>query len=205
MTPAAALRTGRVYEFGRLFQRGPLFSREPDVMGKLNGKIFVGNTDRSAILAVRDRDRSPPIPLPGEAPISKPVGEALAAEAAGLGKTGHPLHRLTGAHPGIWAGVDKDSIILGRSLRVFLWAWAVSGRDYGPDGQAVFPGEFEIPLVMGGHRHNSACAVVHQNVGGDPDRDLLPGERVDRFLGGVDPFLFGLLLSLFHPGGPDSP
>ena len=47
-------------------------------------------------------------------------------------------------------------------------------RAHPPDGQAVGAGEVEVALVVGGHRHHRAGAVVRQHVVGDEHRDPSP-------------------------------
>ena len=46
------------------------------------------------------------------------------------------------------------------------------------DVEAVHPGELEVALVAARHGHDRPGAVAHQHVVGDPDRDVLAGDRV---------------------------
>ena len=46
------------------------------------------------------------------------------------------------------------------------------------DRQAELPRELEVALVVGGHRHDGAGAVLAEDEVGDPDRHRLAGERV---------------------------
>ena len=51
--------------------------------------------------------------------------------------------------------------------------------------------EFEVPLVMSGHRHDGAGSVAHQNIIGNPNRRLLPVHRINGMTPGKDSrFLF---------------
>ena len=70
-------------------------------------------------------------------------------------------------------------------------AAVVLGRDDAPDRQAVGRGEGEVALVVAGHGHDRAGAVVHQHVVGHPDRDLLAVDRVDDVAAGEDAGLAG--------------
>ncbi len=49
----------------------------------------------------------------------------------------------------------------------------------GGDLEAVLAGELEVALVAARHGHDRPGAVAHQHVVGDPDRDVLAGDRVD--------------------------
>ncbi len=60
--------------------------------------------------------------------------------------------------------------------------------------EAVLAGEREVALVVRRHRHDGAGAVAHQHEVADPDRDLLPRERVRRVAAGEDAFLLDLAL-----------
>ena len=46
------------------------------------------------------------------------------------------------------------------------------------DVEAVLAGELEVPLIAARHRHDRPGAVAHQDVVGDPDRDVLARHRV---------------------------
>ena len=79
----------------------------------------------------------------------------------------------------------------------------VSGRrtlrlDDDRDRQAVLAGELEVALVVRGHRHHGAGAVLAEDEVRHPERHGLPGERVDRVATGEEPFLLDLAR---QPGG----
>ena len=63
---------------------------------------------------------------------------------------------------------------------------AVGGRDDLHDRQAEPLREREVALVVRGHGHDRAGAVVHQHVVGDPDRDPLVVHGVDGVEAGED-------------------
>ena len=54
------------------------------------------------------------------------------------------------------------------------------GLNHRAHRQAVGAGEGEVTLVVRRHRHDGAGAVGHQHVVGDPDRDVLVVDRIDR-------------------------
>ena len=53
-------------------------------------------------------------------------------------------------------------------------------RDHPDDRQVERLGELEVALVVAGHGHDRAGAVAHQHVVGDPDRDRLAVDGIDR-------------------------
>ena len=74
---------------------------------------------------------------------------------------------------------------------------ARGGTDDADDLQVVFLGELEVAVVVAGHRHDGAGAVLHQHVVGDPDRDRLAGCGIYRVAAGEDA---GLLPVAHLPG-----
>ena len=50
----------------------------------------------------------------------------------------------------------------------------VNGGDNGSDWQSVFPGESEVPFIMGRHSHNGAGAISSQHIVSDEDGNPLP-------------------------------
>ncbi len=78
-------------------------------------------------------------------------------------------------------------------VRTLDVALLVAGRgDDAPDRQAVLHGERVVPLVVGRDGHDRAGAVAGQDVVGDPDRDPLAVDRVDRVGADRDPGLLAL-------------
>ena len=65
---------------------------------------------------------------------------------------------------------------------------------------SYFCGEFVIALVVGGHAHDGAGAVVHQDVVRHPDRHLLAVVRIDGIAAGVDAMLLDLADVAHFPG-----
>src|SRR5208282_5114464 len=70
------------------------------------------------------------------------------------------------------------------------------GCSYAGNLEAKFGGEFEVALILAGRAHDCAGAIAHQDVVGDPDRDVLAGKDVVRVGAGEDA---GFLLHRGHP------
>ncbi len=57
-------------------------------------------------------------------------------------------------------------------------------------GKSILPGELEVALVVRWHGHDRARAIARQHIVGDPDRDALVVDRIDRIATGPDAGLF---------------
>ena len=55
--------------------------------------------------------------------------------------------------------------------------------------QPVLPGKLEVPLIVRRYAHDGAGPVLDQDEVRDPDRNLLPGKRVDRSPARIETFL----------------
>ena len=88
--------------------------------------------------------------------------------------------------------LTSTSFVGVRDVRDALLDLAVGRRDDLHDRQPELLREREVALVVRGHGHDRAGAVVHQHVVGDPDRDALVVHGVDRVEAGEDA---GLLLA----------
>ncbi len=66
---------------------------------------------------------------------------------------------------------------------------AVAGRDHRRMCSPNLLRELEVALVVGGHAHDRAGAVLHQHEVGDPDRHPLAVERIDDVPSGEDALL----------------
>ena len=116
------------------------------------GQLVLGNRHAAALGAVDDRDRLAPVALAGEYPVAQLVVHRLVAKALLLDHVGGFLFQYRGLHAVPVAGIGDDL----------------------HDGQAELLGELEVAVVVGGHAHNRAGAVVSQHVIGQPDGRLGP-------------------------------
>ena len=113
------------------------------------------------------RDGRAPVALAGQPPVLELVGDGLGGAAAQFGH--HGVRRGLAGHAVELPGVHQDAGLPG-----------ILRFDHLGDRDAVLLGELIVPLIMGGHAHHRAGAVVHEDVVGGKYRHLLPGERVDR-------------------------
>ena len=192
---AAALRAGGLDELGVGLEGALSFGADLlDVLdlGELDRELTEGHRHHPAVLAVDHGDRRAPVALAADQPVAeavvhRPLAQALFLEPGG--DLGLPLlarGAVEGArvhhHPGRFKGLLQG-----------LWEVAVLGLDDGADFEAILLRELEVPLVVGGHRHDGAGAVAHEHVVGHVDGDLLAGGGVFGVGPGEDP---GLLAAL---------
>ncbi len=68
----------------------------------------------------------------------------------------------------------------------------VDRKNHEPNFELVLLGEIVVALVVRGHAHDGAGAVIHQDVVGDPDRNAFAVERIDGVAVRVHAVLFDL-------------
>ena len=150
----------------------------PRRSGSTTGSVLLRHRHLAAGRAVDDRDRRAPEPLPGQQPVAQPVVHRRGAQALLRQDLDNRGDRLGLGQPVQRPGVDQDAVARCRDpggRRV-----GAVGGDHHPHRQPEPPGEVQVALVVRGHRHDRAGAVVGQHVVGRPDRDALAVHRVDR-------------------------
>ena len=180
-----------------LTNSGTFSSGERPVAGDLDAvrqhhrKLILGHRHDAACRAVDHRNRRAPIALARDAPVLDAEGDGGLAEAVLLGVRGHPPARLLAGQARPPAGVFHDAVIRERlSHAGFRRQCAVHRTDHRTHGDAVFAAEFEVALVVRGHRHDRAGAVAHQDEVAHPDGDALAAVRIDGAVTGEEAFLF---------------
>ena len=146
------------------------------------------------VVVVHDRERLTPVALPGEQPVAQPVVTGPPGRARAPATRPPPRSR-----PAAWpCGTalvsprrgDRPSPLkavghwLAGTRRRPGWRASLRAVPAPHDRQPECPREFEVALVVAGHRHDRAGAVAHQHVVGDEDRDPLAVDRVDRVRAG---------------------
>ena len=154
-------------------------------------KVLLGHRDRPARIAVQDRNRRAPVALARDAPVVEAVVHPGFGEPA-LSQPVNDLRRAFGRQEAAeLAGVDQ-ALVLGMLHEGLLAEIQLDGRRVchtvehvgrshdRQDLQPELAGEFEVPLIVPGDGHDRASAVLHQDVVGDPHRDVLSGRRIHR-------------------------
>src|SRR5206468_81389 len=124
-------------------------------------------------VAVNNRNRRAPEALARDAPVTYAIGDRAAAEAFRLSLRGHLTHRVLRQPPTPFAAVHHDAVFSEGGAGIYLADCALltvnDPRDHLANWQSIFSGELEIALVMGGHTHHRAGAVIDQHIIRDPD------------------------------------
>src|SRR4051812_25196873 len=79
------------------------------------------------------------------------------------------------------------------------WLLAFSTNNL-TDGNLKFACKLEVTLIMGRYTHNCARAIAHQDVIGDPDRNIFPTDRVNHIATSEDTTLLLLGAHTFNLG-----
>ena len=154
------------------------FRSAPRRSGSTTGSWSSGTGTSPHVGAVHDRDRAAPEPLTGQQPVAQPEVDRALAAALALQPADDPGDpgRLVG-QPVQVVGVHVDAVTGGGDEG--LLGVLLAGVDDAAHRQVERLREVQVALVVGGHRHHRAGAVVGQHVVGGPDRDPLAVDRVD--------------------------
>ena len=177
---AAARAVGVDPVGGRGQRRGPLGrQRGARQMRQLDRQLILGHRHLPTRRAVDDRDRGAPVPLAAQQPVPQPVGHRTGPAAVGLqlgDDRGDPTRLVR--QPVQRTGVDVGSVARGGDAG--LPRVRPAGGHHLADLQPERPGEVQVALIVGRHRHDRSGAVLGQHVVGGVDRDPLAVDRVDR-------------------------
>ena len=180
---ASALRTRRAPELRIVSQRLVLLRQH-------HGKLVDGYRHDAVDLAVHDWNRAAPVALPRYEPVAQAVLDRAHAEALLLQPRDDPVETRQAVEAVELAAVHHQARSDVRLVQVVvLAAWR---SDDLADRQAELLSECEVALVVRRYGHDRAGAVCHEHVIGDPDRDLLAVDRVDREAAGGDAGLLTL-------------
>ncbi len=147
-------------------------------VGQDHRQLVVRHRDLAAGGAVDDRDGRAPEALARQQPVAQAVVDRALARRLLLQVGDDPLDRLGLPQPVVRPAVDQHAVARGGGAG--LGRVGVAGVDDDADRQVEGPGEVQVALVVRGHRHDGAGAVVGQHVVGREDRHLLAGQRVGR-------------------------
>ena len=148
------------------------------IEGQDHGQVFFRDRHRAAGLTINNGDGRAPVTLAGDAPVPQAEllrGLALAMLGQIFGDGGLGRAAL---HAGKRAGVHQDAVLLVGLGEAAGRKFLPRGLDHHLDRLAVFPGELEVPLVVGRHRHDRAGAVAHEHKIGHENGHVPAGDGV---------------------------
>src|SRR6185437_3400897 len=132
----------------------------------------------AALAAVNQWDRTTPIALPRNPPVTQPPLHAAPAALGALELRGDGRDRLLRRQAAELLGVDQYSFlgVLGLPLVSDLCIGAAARAHHGADRQPVAARKLKVALIVRRHAHDRALAVAHQHVITDPDWNRLAAE-----------------------------
>ena len=170
-----------------------------DIAGQFDRQALFLLGHHAAGVAMHDRNGAAPVALARQAPVAQAeLGHAMADPLAlamgdggvdGLcpGRLFGPVEGQGPAHAVGFGWHEGRAAILGQHM---IACKRHEGRG---DGQAIFPREIEVALVMGGAAEDRAGAIVHQDEIGDVDGQFPRGVKgVAHAQPGVKAQLLGL-------------
>src|SRR5208282_220485 len=159
-----------------------------------HGELIIWHRYDSVGLAIHHRNRTSPVALTRDQPVAHSVGDGGATDSVLLGVLCDGIDRFSRCLAVEEAGIDGDAGFGERAIR--RWSAAAGGCGYARNLEAILFSELEIALILAGRAHDCAGAVAHQDVVGDPNRDVSIGKDVVRVGAGEDA---GFFLDRGHP------
>ena len=162
--------TGHIHEVFHHGQGVPPLPGKSRILGEDYRQVLFGHRHHAAQIAVDHRDRVAPVALAGDAPVAEAEIDRLLAHSFLLQEIGDRFLGTAALHAVEPAGIHHDTFggegrLHGGRVQAFPFR-----LDHHLEGQTVFPGELEVPLVMGRHRHDRPGAVIRQDEVGQVDR-----------------------------------
>ena len=135
-------------------------------------------------------NRRPPVALPGNSPIAKPVIDRGFSDTFFFQKFANRSARFLADQAIEGTGIHHSAIggeRLHHSICIQLTGFRLN--DY-PDGQMILPGKIQIPLVVSRNGHDCAGTITHENEIGCPYRNGFSRQRIYGISSGKHAFLF---------------
>ena len=166
LTPrrAAAFGTGRVHEVFVLAESRATLAGDRDVARENNGELGFRHRHHAALTAIDHWNRSPPVALAGDTPITNPVRNGRFAKTGIFRMCRHRRDGFLGRKSGELARVYDGPVIReGRFEGVVVGSVLSDWRrlDHRTDRQPVLLRESEVAFIMRRHRHDRTGAVIH--------------------------------------------
>ena len=166
------------------------FAGDRHVGGEQHRQSVVGHGHLAALLAVHDRNRRAPIALARHEPIAQAVVDGLARRARRASRRCAIASRARSLDMPVKSPLAISRPSSTNALRRRrVDRSAVRRHDHLRDRQPCFLREIEVALVVRGHAHDRAGAVLGQHVVRHPDRHAFVRERIDRVGAGEQPLL----------------
>ena len=180
----AADRTCGVHKGLACCQRRFTLACELYISRQQDRQIFFLLRNPSTVVAVNHRDRSSPVSLSGDEPVSQLVVDGLLADFLFFQVVDDLFDGFLVVHAVEHFGVDHRSFCRKGSFQVVHVNFRIIGVYYRDDLQVEFLRKVKVSLVMSRYRHDRSGTIVHENVIRDEDRNLFTCQRIDRIATG---------------------
>src|SRR5437870_7047781 len=174
----AALGTGNLEEELALLQRRTAFAGEWHILRKHDRQLFLGHRYGTTLVAINDRNRRAPIALPRHAPVAQPIANGFFTPTFLFRVTGNLVFAGAIGCPAESSAVHHDAIVDVRLGHRFGGELTVIRLNDDTNRQTIFFGKFKIPLIMSGHGHDGAGAILHEHEVGQINRYVFASEKI---------------------------
>ena len=139
---------------------------------------------------MNNRNRTSPVPLTSNTPITETVVGSDATNAHVLERGGDCFKCIFKIQPIKLSRVNSDPGLFTPRLLAEIIFRVISYRlNNGLNGQTILRRKFPITLIMARDRHHRTRPVIHQYKVGDPDRNLFTGEWMNHIFTGCHALL----------------
>ena len=119
-------------------------------VGEEHGQVAVGDRDHPALVAVKDRDRAPPVALAGQEPVAQAISDGGTTLLAPLERLDDRLLRLGTRHAGELRRLDEPLVVGVSDVRPAFRNLSLGRDDDHLYRQVVPLREGEVALVVRG-------------------------------------------------------
>ena len=146
---------------------------ETDIRRQYDGQILLGHWDDPAGAAIDHRDRAAPIALARNAPVAQPVNRRPFAKPELFEPLARGPLRFRDRQAVEESGIDQHPVVDIGNIADREGRGILARRQHdGNYGQPIFPGKFEVALIMRRAAKDGARAVLHQHEIGDIDENM---------------------------------
>ena len=194
-----AFRRGFAFRAGYVDERIERFERRLSLVSQLgidrqnHRQVFVRHGYGAALFAEDNRHRRPPVTLAGNPPVAQAKLYGCLTDVLGLQMLAHFLLGFVALETVKRTGLGHRPKLGHGFLQIVGIRIAVRRQDDHADGQVVFSGKLEIAVIVCGHGHDGAGAVIHQHEVGRPYGYRFSVQGIDGICSGKDSEFFAAL------------
>ena len=146
-------------------------------------KLFFRHRDIAAVRTVHDRNRLAPVALTGKYPVAQLIIHGCTSDSPFFYDMRRFLLKDCRLHAIPLAGIDHGAACLRISFCHMFDLFAVFGNNL-DDRNTKLRRELKVTVIVGRNTHDRTRTIISQNIIRQPDRGLLPIQRVDGIASG---------------------